>query len=253
VRAVRIQIEQEFGCVLADAQVADGLTVLGVEVLPDGRISDVVLVVVLIKAFWNHTCVRGEAAAAGASVSIRVGAVTGAEFLLDCFLPLLPALPFKSFESLHDLRVRFCVVSVPSSDGGKGYEQNKEESVMGWSGKQRRKAVGRKVWITAEDSQSNQPVPLAVPPEAHVLHHLIRSDVSVRVPAGGVGCWRATATTAALAAAACAHLAPLALGLSVHSCVLCVMAPQLAQAPFLNLVEAGPSVAPLLYLRNRGF
>ena len=44
------------------------------------------------------------------------------------------------------------------------------------------------------------------------------------------------------------HLAPLALGRSVHSCVLCVIAPQFTHAPFLNLVAAGPRVAPRLYL-----
>jgi hypothetical protein len=34
-----------------------------------------------------------------------VAIVTRAEFLFDCFLTFLSALPFKSFESLHDLRV----------------------------------------------------------------------------------------------------------------------------------------------------
>jgi hypothetical protein len=58
--------------------------------------------------------------------------------------------------------------------------------------------------------QSNQPVTLAVPPKTNILHHLIRSDVFVGVPAGRVGGARKTTT-------ASTHLAPLALGLSVHS------------------------------------
>jgi hypothetical protein len=41
-------------------------------------------------------------------------AKTCAEFLLDCFLTLLAALPFERFEPLHHLCVGVRIVAVPS-------------------------------------------------------------------------------------------------------------------------------------------
>ena len=55
-RAVGVQVEQKLGCVFADAQIAHGLAVFGVEMLADGGISDVVIVVVLFQAVGNNSC-----------------------------------------------------------------------------------------------------------------------------------------------------------------------------------------------------
>lgn len=55
-RAVGVQVEQKLGCVFADAQIAHGLAVFGVEMLADGGISDVVFVVVLFQAVGNNSC-----------------------------------------------------------------------------------------------------------------------------------------------------------------------------------------------------
>jgi hypothetical protein len=55
VRAVGIKIKEKLGCVLANAQIADGLSVLGVEVLAYCGVADVVFLIIFIQAFGNNS------------------------------------------------------------------------------------------------------------------------------------------------------------------------------------------------------
>ena len=54
-RAVGIKIKEKLGGVLANAQIADGLSVLGVEVLAYCGVADVVFLLVFIQAFGNNS------------------------------------------------------------------------------------------------------------------------------------------------------------------------------------------------------
>ena len=55
VSAVGIEIKEKLGGVFANAQIADGLSVLGVEVLAYCGVADVVFLLVFIQAFGNNS------------------------------------------------------------------------------------------------------------------------------------------------------------------------------------------------------
>jgi len=129
--AVRVKIEKKFGGVLADAQVANRLSVFGIKMLADGVITDVVLLLVVVKTLRHHSCSKRVRQAAAWCCG-RDQARTCAELFLDRFLTLLASLSLERFKSLHDLRMGVGIVSVPPVQKCDGeQEETRHRVVMG--------------------------------------------------------------------------------------------------------------------------